>query len=187
MVTSRRRALLVSALLVLLAACASADDGEEAIDASLTAPFDEARLVIDGDETVELTAFIADTPSLRRQGLQGWPRLPDRTGMLFVYDQDTQGGFWMKDTAIALSIAFADADGRIHTILDMQPCAEDPCPSYSPEAPYRYALEVPEGFFDELDIGAGSMLRISDDMTGSRDRPRAKRGRSPALEELTRT
>ena len=54
----------------------------------------------------------------------------------------------MKDTLIPLSVAFADADGEIVTILDMEPCKADPCPVYDPGAPYRTALEANKGAFD---------------------------------------
>lgn len=128
-------------------------------DEALAGSFGESRVELSGAERqIELAAYVADTPGLRRQGLQGWSGLPERTGMLFVYDQETTGGFWMKDTLIALSIAFADGSGRIHTILDMEPCDRDPCPTYTPEAPYQYALEVEQGLFDELGVKPGWSL-----------------------------
>jgi hypothetical protein len=34
----------------------------------------------------------------------------------------------------------------------MEPCDADPCPSYPPDAPYRGALEVNQGFFAELGL-----------------------------------
>lgn len=147
---------LACAALILLTACAAAGDE---VDEELTEPFGQARVVLtEGDERVELDGYVADTPQLRRQGLQGWPTLPEGTGMVFIYGQETTGSFWMKDTLIELSIAFADADGRIHTILDMEPCAEDPCPTYAPDAPYQYALEVNQGAFADLGVQPGWTL-----------------------------
>lgn len=155
----RRSGRLACAALLVLAGCAA--PGDE-VDEDLAEPFDEARVVLsEGDEEITLDVWVADTPELRRQGLQGWPTLPERTGMVFVYGQDTTGGFWMKDTLIELSIAFADADGRIHTILDMEPCQEDPCPTYDPDAPYRYALEVNQGAFAELGVAPGWQLEVA--------------------------
>ena len=56
--------------------------------------------------------------------------------MAFVWDEPTQGAFWMKDTLIPLSVAFWDEDGRIVGIVDMEPCATEPCPTYASPAPY---------------------------------------------------
>lgn len=139
-----------------------ADEPDEPeVPEELTAPFDEGRVVLAGDdEAVGLDVYVADTPELRRRGLQGWPRLPERTGMLFVFEEDSTSGFWMKDTLIPLSIAFADADGRIHTFRDMEPCEAEPCPSYEPDAPYRYALEVEQGAFAALGVEPGWVLQI---------------------------
>lgn len=154
-----RSGLVACAAAILLAACGASGDE---VDEELTEPFGEARVVLtQGDERVELDGYVADTPELRRQGLQGWPALPERTGMVFVYGQETTGGFWMKDTLIELSIAFADADGRIHTILDMEPCAEEPCPTYAPDAPYQYALEVNQGAFADLGVEPGWELDVA--------------------------
>ena len=51
----------------------------------------------------------------------------------------------MKDTLIPLSIAFWDDDGRIISILDMDPCDADPCPTYGPDEPFVGAVEVDRG------------------------------------------
>lgn len=123
--------------------------------------FATTRLVLtEGDDRVELTAWVADTRSLRRRGLMERTDLPDDAGMLFVFDAPTRNGFWMKDTRIPLSIAFFDDDGRLLETLDMPPCRADPCPLYSPGITYRYALEVNEGFYATRGITADWSLDI---------------------------
>jgi uncharacterized membrane protein (UPF0127 family) len=37
----------------------------------------------------------------------------------------------------------------------MEPCAADPCPVYTPDAIYLYALEANQGFFEDHGITAG--------------------------------
>jgi len=91
---------------------------------------------------------VADTPALRSQGLMGVTDLGAARGMLFQWSDDTDGGFWMKDTLIPLDVAFFAADGSLVDVLSMTPCEEDPCRSYRPSGPYRSALEVPAGGFD---------------------------------------
>ena len=66
----------------------------------------------------------------------------------------------MKDTLIPLSIAFADADGTILSILDMDPCESDPCEIYDPGVPYRSALEVNQGAFDDWGVRVGDTLSL---------------------------
>jgi uncharacterized protein len=109
--------------------------------------------------TITIPVKVADDPERRRRGLMHVTELPDGTGMLFLYDEDHAGGFWMKDTLVPLDIAYIDVDGEVVDILAMDPCETDPCPSYPPAAPYRAALEVPQGWF------AAEGVRVGDDVT----------------------
>jgi uncharacterized membrane protein (UPF0127 family) len=114
-----------------------------------------------GAAPIDLEVEIADSEDERRRGLMHREFLQDRAGMLFVHDEDTDRGFWMKDTLVPLSIAFIDSDGRILEILDMEPCARDPCPLYRPGAPYRLALEVNRGAFARWDVEVGDVFRLT--------------------------
>jgi uncharacterized membrane protein (UPF0127 family) len=113
-----------------------------------------------GPVTVEVE--IAETTEDRRRGLMHRETLPERAGMLFVYDEPHRGGFWMKNTLIPLSIAFLDADGRVLTILEMEPCRADPCPRYDPGVTYRSALEVNRGAFSRWGVDVGDVLNLED-------------------------
>jgi uncharacterized membrane protein (UPF0127 family) len=90
---------------------------------------------------------VADDGAARAQGLMGVVDLGGLRGMLFVFDSDGTAAFWMKDTLLALDVAFFTAEGSLVDLLEMEPCPADPCPVYQPLAPYRYALEVPAGGF----------------------------------------
>jgi uncharacterized protein len=120
----------------------------------------EAWVVVGGGDgaTHPVAVKVADTDARRRQGLMQVPELPAGTGMLFVFDRDRTGGFWMKDTLVPLDIAFVDAEERIVAIRSMDPCASDPCDVYEPGAAYRVALEVPQGWFAEQGIDLGDRL-----------------------------
>lgn len=114
-------------------------------------------LEVDG---TELRVLVADTPDERRHGLMEVETLPDGVGMVFVYAEDRHGGFHMANTFVPLSIAFVASDGTIQEILDMEPCPSgEGCPSYRPDAPYRYAIEVPQGWFDREGIEVGARVR----------------------------
>lgn len=94
---------------------------------------------------------VADTAGLRSQGLMGITDLGDLDGMLFVFDADTDAGFWMKDTLIPLDVAFFDEDGGLVDLLAMEPCRADPCPTYTPSGDYRFALEASQGRLAAID------------------------------------
>ncbi len=74
-------------------------------------------------------------------------------GMLFLFAEDTDSGFWMKDTLISLDIAFFDREGNLVDQMTMEPCVADPCPPFRPITDYRYALEMPAGTMGTLEPG----------------------------------
>lgn len=104
--------------------------------------FGRATIVMSGERW---SVAVADTPELRARGLMGITDLGDLDGMLFVFEEDTRAGFWMKDTLIALDVAFFGEDGGFVDLLTMEPCRADPCPTHTPSGAYRYAVEAPEG------------------------------------------
>lgn len=92
--------------------------------------------------------WLADTDGERQRGLMQVtdPTLGGLPGILFVFQQDSTGGFWMKNTLLPLSIAFINAEGSLVSSTDMEPCARgESCQTYAPGGPYRYAVEVPKG------------------------------------------
>jgi uncharacterized membrane protein (UPF0127 family) len=82
-------------------------------------------------------------------------RLPDGEGMLFIFPGDTTSGFWMENTLVPLSIAWVSADGVVVDLDDMQPLSRD---VHEPSGAYRYALEVPQGFFARQGVQVGDRL-----------------------------
>lgn len=110
--------------------------------------------------TVAIQVEIAHTGAARQKGLMGRTELGADSGMAFLFDQPSTGGFWMKDTLIPLDIAFWMPGGQITDILHMTPCKSDPCRLYVPTRPYVGAVEVNRGFFDQHGIGAGDTVRL---------------------------
>ena len=114
-----------------------------------------------GGEPVHARVEIAETDEQREFGLMFRNELDRIGGMVFLFPEKTEGGFWMKNTFIPLSIAFFDARGRIVRILDMEPCPGDPCPVYDPGVPYHGAFEVERGMFDRWGIERGDRIRLT--------------------------
>lgn len=122
----------------------------------------EVRIVEGPDgEPIVICVMVADSPDQRARGLMEVTDLGGYDGMLFRFDADTDGGFWMKDTVMPLSIAYLDADGAVVSTADMDPCPEGTdCPSFAASGPYRMALEVPQGGLGPLGLTDGSSARI---------------------------
>jgi len=111
-----------------------------------------------GSKRYVVKVEVAATAATRALGLMFRPTLAEGEGMLFIQPEISRDGFWMKNTLIPLSIAFLDPSGRIVDLKDMEPCQEEPCPVYFPNAPYRYALEVPKGYFQKRGIRIGDQV-----------------------------
>jgi uncharacterized membrane protein (UPF0127 family) len=144
---------LVPLLLLVAVACGSADASDPNATAALSIRTD--------DGTVSLDVQVADTPDERQTGLMGRESLSPYDGMAFVWGEPVVSSFWMKDTLIPLSIAFWDDDGRIISILAMDPCTQDPCPTYGPDEPFVGAVEVDQGVLDERGVALGDRVELT--------------------------
>ncbi|HKP53907.1 MAG TPA: DUF192 domain-containing protein [Chloroflexia bacterium] len=111
-------------------------------------------------EKVNMTVEIADTEASRSLGLMHRSYMDPDAGMLFVWPEEIQGGFWMFNTILPLSIAFISADGTILNIQDMQPLDTN---TVGPASAYRYALETNQGFFRAHEITEGDKVTLPGD------------------------
>ncbi|MET0478367.1 MAG: DUF192 domain-containing protein [Actinomycetota bacterium] len=127
------------------------------------APADAARTVDyrlepAGGNPVTVRLEVAADPATRARGLMEREQVPPGTGMVFLYPADVAESFWMKNTLVPLSIAFVAADGRVVSVAEMSPCKADPCPTYAPAGPYRYAVELAAGSFGDAGVGPGERV-----------------------------
>jgi uncharacterized protein len=116
------------------------------------------RLLPDGGPPRTVRLEVAADPAARARGLMGRTSVPPGSGMVFLYPVDVRESFWMKDTLVPLSIAFVAADGRVVSVAEMTPCTADPCQTYAPAGPYRYAVELAAGAFPAAGVGAGDRV-----------------------------
>lgn len=145
-----RAALAVSVALVA-ASCGGDDPGTVSV-------------ALEGStRTTTIEVEVADSEDERRQGLKGREELAADSGMAFLFEGPVTSPFVMEDTLIPLSIAFADESGRIVTIRDMEPCRDEPCPTYASDKPFTVALEVVQGSFERWGIAVGDRLRVESD------------------------
>lgn len=111
-----------------------------------------------GEEIGRFQAELADEAGERSLGLMFRRDLPEDRGMLFIFPEDTQTPFWMKNTLISLDIIFIDLDHRVVSLAaEAQPQSTE---LLYPEGPYRFVLEIPGGRAAELGIQAGDRVEF---------------------------
>jgi uncharacterized membrane protein (UPF0127 family) len=103
-----------------------------------------------------IRAEVAADYSSRGRGLMHRKSLAPNAGMLFVFDGAAIHCMWMKNTYIALSVAFLDDKGEIINIADMQPHSEQ---SHCAARPALYALEMAQGWFAQRGVKPGQPIR----------------------------
>ena len=130
-------------------------EGFQEVTVTITAP--------DGT-TRQVCLLLADNATTREQGLMFVTDLTlgGYDGMLFRFESEGSGGFWMKNTRIPLSIAYLASDGSIVSTADMEPCPDgtERCPGYPPEGPYQYAVEVVQGRLDDIGLEGDARLTV---------------------------
>jgi uncharacterized protein len=109
----------------------------------------------------QIPVEIADEDDEREQGLMFRKNLEENEGMLFVYDNEREMKFWMKNTLIPLDILFLDGTRTIVDIRTMAPCERDPCKLYPSALPAQYALEVNAGKASDWELEVGDQLEFS--------------------------
>jgi len=103
-----------------------------------------------------IQAELADDDYARMRGLMFRSSLAPNHGMLFVFDRADTHCMWMRNTPIALSVAFLEDDGTIVNIEEMQPQTDQ---SHCARRPVRYALEMSGRWFSQHGVLAGSRLQ----------------------------
>jgi hypothetical protein len=150
-----RRSILVLLCTLVATACGTADRPADPVPA-VEIPFrEDGRLTFhrDGTPVVDIAVEIADTDSARARGLMQRTRMPDRSGMLFVFPVEQPQSFWMANTPIYLDLMFLDSAGRIVSIArSARPLSTEPVPS---GLPAQYVIETEAGFVDSWGVVEG--------------------------------
>ena len=150
-----RKLPLLAALVCGLSSCEGPDAGSPPVGDSARRPPRGMAWVIFDTDTV--TAEVADTQEERQQGLMLRERLDPGTGMLFVFEQELPHAFYMRNTLIALDIAWLD---RSSVIVDIQQMAPETENLHQPARAALYALEVPQGWYSAQEIRVGDLAQI---------------------------
>ena len=110
-----------------------------------------------GENEVLKTVCFNGTYTQAEDYINDRTEIPEGTGMLFVFENDDFRSFWMKDCPHPLSIAYILRDGTITDLLDMKPFSTA---SVNSSRSVRYALEVPQGWYEKAGIKTGDKVII---------------------------
>ena len=117
----------------------------------------QAKVIING---FELRVYLAVTNDQQIKGLSVKDHLKENEGMLFVYEQPSRQGFWMKDMKFPIDIIWLDNNGTVVYIKNsLQPCIMTfafLCPTYTPDKDSLYVLETGSGFSKKHGIKIGT-------------------------------
>lgn len=101
---------------------------------------------------------IADNTPERMQGLMYRKLMDENKGMLFLFQEYEQQGFYMRNTIIPLDIIFLDSSKQIIKIhKNTIPFSETTLPSGKPS---MYVVEVNAGYTDKYGIKDGDKIKF---------------------------
>jgi uncharacterized membrane protein (UPF0127 family) len=106
-----------------------------------------------GGRKIALRVRVAQSGEQQAAGFQcATAQEIDRTLILFDFGREISTQFHMQNVPAPLDIAFVKSDGRIFSILRMDP---SPTALYGPMGDFRYALEARKGFYESQGIRQG--------------------------------
>lgn len=106
-----------------------------------------AKVTING-KTYNVTTAVTDEE--KEQGLQNKSELSENAGLLFIYDEPQEVGFWMVDTEIPLDVVFIDEYDEVISVSYGEPFSETPM--------------VEDNVLYVLEVNANSGIQSGDDV-----------------------
>jgi len=102
---------------------------------------------------------VVTTAAAQERGLGGRASIPENYGMLFVFPEDENVGFWMKDMLVPIDIIWLSDTGAILGIEDSLSPSTYP-QAYYPPQPVKYVLETKAGEARRQGWAIGSMVPL---------------------------
>lgn len=143
-----------SAALVVLLACPSPPSAGPGGGAPAGPP---RVLVESGGRAHAVTVEVAADPAAWERGLMFRRRLDQDRGMLFVFDEEGEHSFWMKNTLIPLDMIFISGEGRVVGVVSRA----EPLSLQSRSGGWcRFVLEVAGGWAASRGVAPGDRVRL---------------------------
>ena len=98
---------------------------------------------------------IATTDKEHENGLMYCKKLEKNKGLFFIFEEERQRFFWMKNTPVELAVIFIDRDFRVITVRRGIPLSKTTLPSVKPS---KFVLEV--NWKDGMSILPGDKIKL---------------------------
>jgi uncharacterized membrane protein (UPF0127 family) len=159
------------AVLLSLGACRPHDGGSETVPLGSPAPPHppapapaRRTAAVGFPDGSRLDVELAQTPEERERGLMFRTTLGPEEGMLFVFEADSELGFWMKNTFVDLDMAWLDASGKVTALHENVPRStpgmkDDEVATRGGRG--LYVLELAAGQAKRRKVAMGSSLSLS--------------------------
>lgn len=110
-----------------------------------------------GGNHATINVEVAATVGQRQQGLMLRQEMDEDAGMLFLFAEDVNIGFWMHNTYLPLDIAYIGADGKLLEVRQGKPLDDT---ILTPAQKYRYVIEMNQGWFERHHFGPGTQVTL---------------------------
>lgn len=101
----------------------------------------------------------AATTAEHQRGLSGRSGLPFNSGILFVFNDEREHCFWMKDMKFSIDIVWLDKSRNIVHMAENAAPSSYP-DSFCPDKPSKFVVEVSSGRASELGWSVGQNLQF---------------------------
>ena len=102
----------------------------------------------------QFLAWVASTEETRERGFMNFRQLKSNEAMLFVFENDQERSFWMKNVPYDLDIVFFNKNKKLISQTTMKatsPVTQDAAlPVYRSQGAARYALEAAGGRLNKI-------------------------------------
>ena len=116
----------------------------------------------DGAKSQTFKFEVCANDAERSLGLMYRRALPDNAGMIFVFPEEREHTFWMKNTYIPLDMVFVDKAMKVVGILeDVPPLNEVP---RTVGKLSMYVLEFSAGTMKKIGVAPGATLRMQSEL-----------------------
>jgi uncharacterized membrane protein (UPF0127 family) len=144
--------------LLLLAGCASGNGKKE--EAPVGKWTTEIRFEGEGGRAGPLVkAEVVASDAARAKGLMFRKEVADGEGMLFVFEEEKEHPFWMKNTLVSLDMIWVDSSRAIVGIVrETKPLSEE---SVTVGVKSRFVIEVPAGWCTRNGVHRGQKVSFT--------------------------
>lgn len=157
-----KRLILLSSLSFCLFNISCKDDKKVIKQTEVTFTKEGQLTIFKASDSTKVTVDIeiADTNFDIQTGLMYRNSMKNTQGMLFVFDDETERFFYMKNTKIPLDLIYINTDKTIVSFQkNAKPYDESSLPS---NAPAKYVLEVNAGLIDSWGVLVGDHISFID-------------------------